>query len=154
MGEVELAGMLCAFLAGSEAEARHYFDVHETRRHVRVDCTTDSHVIEIGLDGKSSSRDSVHQALFFSHLTGKTPVVVLIDRDGHVGRFEHEMQHVTAAAGVLYLRCSEAAITRWATTAPMRDAHSDDRLDDLPQAGVVRGACDLAPLAGNGQVGS
>ncbi|WP_167853442.1 hypothetical protein [Roseovarius aestuariivivens] len=39
-------------------------------------------MIEIGLDGKSSARDSLHQALFAEHLTGKTPVVILIDRDG------------------------------------------------------------------------
>ncbi|MFN3209092.1 MAG: hypothetical protein ACE369_08840 [Roseovarius sp.] len=114
MGEVELAGLLCAFLSGSAAEQRHYFDVAGMKRYVRVDCETKGHVIELGLDGSASGRDSVHQALFAQHLTGKAPVVILIDRDGHEGRFEFEMRHVTQAAGVLYLRCSEDAIHRWA----------------------------------------
>jgi hypothetical protein len=154
VGEVELAGLLCAFLAAGETETRHHFDVHGAERHVRVDCETERHVIEVGLDGKRSSRDSVHQALFLAHLTGKAPVVVLIDRDGYVGRFEHEMRYVADAADVVYLRCSEAAIARWATTAPMRDAFSDRNVDDLPQAGAVQSTCDLGVLAGDGPLGS
>ncbi|MFC3615214.1 hypothetical protein ACFORG_15735 [Lutimaribacter marinistellae] len=141
MGEVELAALLCAFLAGSDAETRQYFDVNGISRYVRVDCETESHVIEIGLDGKSSSRDSVHQALFAASLTGKSPAVILIDRDGHEGRFEYEMRKVAPAAGVIYVTCSQAAIERWSATAPSRGRSGND----LPrgQAGL---ACDLRAL--------
>ncbi|RBI73516.1 hypothetical protein DQW77_08945 [Roseovarius sp. TE539] len=147
MGEVELAGLLCAFLAGSESETRHYFDGYEMKRHVRVDCETARHVIEVGLDGKSSARDSVHQALFFAHLTDKEPVVILIDRDGYVGRFEHEMGIVAPAAGVTYARCAKAAILRWSETAAMRPDFGDDSRDDLPAGGLLGSLCDLNPLA-------
>lgn len=144
MGEVELAALLCAFLAGSAEEERHYFDVNGLKRYVRVDCETDTHVIEVGLDGKSSARDSVHQALFARHLTDKTPVVILIDRDGAEGRFEYEMRHVTEAAGVMFLRCSEAAVQRWAATSGLR--RNAEKADDLPGAGAVASRCDLSAL--------
>ena len=152
MGEVELAALLCAFLSGSVAETPQYFDVNGLRRHVRVDCETETHVIEVGLDGKPSSRDSLHQALFFAHLTGKTPAVLLIDRDGFEGRYEYEMRQVTGATGVLYLRCSADLINRWATTAPMRDGYYRGA-DDLPRNSHARTLCDLRPLAG-GAAGS
>lgn len=148
MGEVELAALLCAFLAGSETETRHYFDDYDQKRYVRIDCETDTHVIEVGLDQKASSRDSVHQALFAAFLTGKKPMVVLIDRDGFEGRFEYEMRQVTRAAGVAYARCSEDFIQRWAATAPFRAAGSDKRLDDLPREASARSQCDLTEGAG------
>lgn len=143
MTETQLAALLCAFLGGGEAETRQYFDVYGMARHVRVDCETPSHVIEVGLDGKSSARDSVHQALFAAHLTGKTPVVLMIDRDGFEGRFEYELRHTAPMAGVLYLRCTEAVIVRWAATAPGRAKTEDD----LPTEGNARTLCDLSLLA-------
>ena len=142
MGEVELAALLCAFLAGGEVETRAYFDNQDRARHVRVDCETARHVIEVGLDDTASARDSLHQALFSAHLTGKIPVVVLIDRDGRVGRYEREMRVTTRAAGVPYLRCSRAVITRWAATAPPRRRVGDD----LPDR-ALRPLCDLSALA-------
>jgi len=114
------------------------------KRYVRVDCETEDHVIELGLDGSASARDSVHQALFAQHLTGKQPVVLLIDRDGYEGRFEHEMRHVGKAAGVLYLRCSEGAILRWAATSGLRRGVAGT--DDLPGPGAVASRCDLQAL--------
>jgi hypothetical protein len=153
-GEVELAALLCAFLAGSEQETRKYFDVNGMSRYVRVDCETDRHVIEIGLDGKSASRDSVHQALFFAHLTGKAPAVILIDRDGHEGRFEYEMRHVTKAAGVVYATCSEDFIVRWAQTRAMRQGNAGEGRDDLPGAGPAQSLCNLEALRGDGETGS
>lgn len=146
MGEVQLAALLCAFLAGSEQETRHYFDVYGQKRHVRVDCETERHVFEIGLDGTDSSRDSVHQALFFAHLTGKAPVVILIDRDGYEGRFEYEMRQVTEAAGVAYARCAKDVILRWASSAPMRRTPRDGLADDLPREGNASTSCDLSGL--------
>ncbi len=141
MGEVELAALLCAFLAGSDGETRQYFDVNGLSRHVRVDCETDSHVIEIGLDGKSSARDSLHQALFYEHLTGKIPVVILIDRDGLEGRFEYELRQTAGMVGVTYLRCAEDFIVRWAATGPMRPAWREAR-NDVPRTDV----CDLSAV--------
>jgi hypothetical protein len=146
MGEVEIAALLCAFLAGSEAETHRYFDVNGMRRHVRVDCETAEHVIEIGLDEKSSSRDSLHQALFAAHLTGKIPVVILIDRDGAEGRFEFEMRHVTRAAGVAYATCREGFVQRWAMTQVLRAA--PEGLDDLPPGAIAASQCDLALALG------
>ncbi|CUX80375.1 MAG: Pentaxin family [Roseibaca calidilacus] len=131
MGELELAAILCTFLGGSEAETRKYFDTYEMTRHIRVDCETDSHVIEVALDGTSSARDSVHQALFAAHLTGKEPTVIMIDRDGYVGRFEYEMRPVTRAAGVTYIRCAKDVILRWAATSGLRDIPRDPTADDI-----------------------
>lgn len=153
-GEVELAALLCAFLAGSEQETRQYFDVNGMSRHVRVDCETETHVIEIGLDGKASSRDSVHQALFFAHLTGKTPAVILIDRDGFEGRFEYEMRHVAPAAGVTYARCHEDFIMRWARTRAMREGYGQGKQDDLPAHWPATSLCDLGALRTDAEPGS
>lgn len=146
MGEVELAALLCAFLGGSQAETRQYFDTYEMQRHIRVDCETDRHVIEVALDGTSSARDSVHQALFAAHLTGKTPAVVMIDRDGYVGRFEYEMRAVTQASGVTYIRCAQDVIQRWAATSGLRDSPRDLRTDDIPVTGNSAVLCDLRDL--------
>ena len=55
---------------------------------MEVDCEIGTMVYEGGLD-KRSSLDSVQQALFFSHVTGKRPVVVIYDTDGREGRFEY-----------------------------------------------------------------
>ncbi|MFK7938298.1 MAG: hypothetical protein AB8B82_02895 [Roseovarius sp.] len=140
MDETALSMMLCTFLGGSEAETHQYFDVNGMRRYVRVDCETDTHVIEVGLDGKASSRDSLHQAMFYAHLTGKTPAVVMIDRDGFEGRFEYELRQTTAVAGVEYLRCAEDFIVRWRMTRPFRDVMGDD----LPAAEIAGAGCDLA----------
>ena len=146
MGEVHLAALVCAFLAGSEDETRKYFDINGLPRYVRVDCETERHVIEVGLDGKSSARDSLHQALFAAHLTGKAPVVLLIDRDGIEGRYEYELRQTTRAVGVTYLTCHEDVVLRWAATAGLR-ARAPGR-DDLPEAGTARSLCDLGALRG------
>ncbi len=65
--------------------------------YVKVDCETETTVYEGGLD-KRSSLDSVQQALFFAHLTGKKPAVY--DTDGRIGRFEHHIKTVCEMAGV------------------------------------------------------
>lgn len=142
MGEVELAAMLCAFLGGAEAETHQYFDVNGLPRYVRVDCETNTHVIEIGLDGKSSSRDSLHQALFAAYLTGKTPAVVMIDRDGFEGRYEFELRQTTAMSDVIYITCAKDFIVRWRMTYPFRNVAGDD----LPLASTSGSACGMAPL--------
>ena len=49
-----------------------------------------------------SSLDSVQQALFFSHVTGKRPAVVIYDTDGREGRFEYRIRIACRRAGVRY----------------------------------------------------
>lgn len=71
------------------------------RSYVIVDCTTATTVYEGGLD-KRSSLDSVQQALFFSHVTGKQPAVVIHDTDGREGRFEYRIRSACQKAGVQY----------------------------------------------------
>lgn len=142
MGEVELAALICAFLAGSADEQRQYFDINGMRRHVRVDCETDTHVIEIALDAKPSARDSLHQALFYAHLTGKQPLVIIIDRDGYEGRFEYELRQTTAMTGMAYASCSEDFVVKWATTRGLRRVEGDD----LPKGSIAQAQCDLGPV--------
>lgn len=151
MGEVAIAAALCGLLAGSQAEERHYFDVYGEKRHVRVDCETDTHVIEIGLDAKSSSRDSVHQALFAARLAqGKIPAVIMIDRDGFEGRFEYEMRQVTGMIGLAYASCSADWISAWQARGGQRVV--PEEANDLPAGGQAAGwaasRCDLTQIVG------
>ena len=151
MGEVAIAAALCGLLAGSAAEERHYFDIQGIKRYVRVDCETETHVIEIGLDGKDSSRDSVHQALFAAHLAkGKIPAVIMIDRSGddgrYEGRFEYEMRQVTGMLGMAYARCSEDWIKAWQARGGVRVVPEDT--DDLPRESWATSACDLSQIVG------
>ena len=48
-------------------------------------------VYEGELDKRSSS-DSLQQALFFIHLIGKAPAVVIYDTDSREGRFEYRIR--------------------------------------------------------------
>lgn len=82
---------------GGQTETRHNYP----QGHVRVDCETTTHVYEGGLD-KRSSLDSLQQALFFSHLTGKIPVVVIYDTDGTEGKYEYRIRTACEMAGVEY----------------------------------------------------
>ena len=146
MTEVQIAALICALLDGGETETRQYFDAYGQSRYVRVDCETRTHVIEIGLDQKSSARDSIHQALFFADLTSKEPAVILIDRDGYEGRFEYEMRVVAGRIGIRYERCREDFIVRWSATAPFRRIGLDKSLDDLPREASARSLCNLEGL--------
>lgn len=143
MGEVSLAALLCGLLNGGETEQRHYFEPLGESRHVRIDCETPTHVIEVGLDNTDSNRDSLHQALFAAELTGKTPVIILIDTDGREGRYEYEMRHVAGRAGVAYRTCRQGFVERWAATSYWRNVGLDKDLDDLPRNAAVETHCDL-----------
>ena len=144
MTETEIAALLCGWLAGAEIEERQYFDMQGERRHVRVDCETDSHVIEVGLDGSVSVRDSVHQAVFAAVLTGKVPMVILIDRDGAEGRYELEMRVVAQALGVPYAVCSADFVARWRMTAGFRAVAAGG--DDLPARTAFSARCNIADV--------
>ena len=87
----------CSRLGGITEERHTYRD----RSYVRVDCETDEEVIEAGLD-KRSSLDSVQQAVFFSVLTGKTPVVVIFDTDGREGKYEYRIRKVCEELDIEY----------------------------------------------------
>lgn len=144
MKEIEIALLLCQLFSGASVEAAQTFAVQDRARQIRVDCETPTHVIEVGLDDSASSRDSVHQAILAAELTGKTPMVVVIDRDGQEGRYEQELRRVTRALGVPYARCRQALLIRWRQTAPWRAAGVDRGQDDLPVQGFARSLCDLS----------
>jgi|GEM_PF-1142793 len=148
MGEVTIAAALCGLLAGSAVETNHYFDVNWERRHVEVDCETPTHVIEIGLDQKPDSRDSVHQALLAAYLTDfrKIPAVILIDRDDEEGKYELEMRRVTGMLGLAYATCSDKWIKAWQARGGMRVV--PDGTNDLPKEAWATSACDLSQIVG------
>lgn len=125
MGELELAAILCGLLLGGQTEVRHDYQValgaREERRHwISVDCETETHVIEIGLDDRRSSYDSLHQALFAAELTGKLPMVVIIDTNGVEEAAQFQVETVARAQGVSYLTVTEDLLIRWQMTAPFR----------------------------------
>ncbi len=90
----------CTLVNGQTA-TRHGYTSAGGRHYVEVDCETGTLVYEGGLD-KRSSLDSVQQALFFSHVTGKRPAVVMYDTDGREGRFEYRIRVACRKAGVRY----------------------------------------------------
>ena len=98
--ESEFGGRFCLSLGGKE-QVRHYYDYPGGRSYVVVDCETDSHVWEGGLD-KRSSLDSLQQAMFASSLTGKEPAIIIYDRDGEFGKYEYRISVAAEAAGVRF----------------------------------------------------
>ena len=84
-----------------ETATRHGYTSAGGRGYVEVDCETGTTVYEGGLD-KRTSLDSVQQALFFSHVTGKRPAVVMYDTDGREGRYEYRIRVACRKAGVRY----------------------------------------------------
>lgn len=81
MTEADAIVILCALLGG-EPEVRVPYTLDAVSTHVRVDCITDTHAIEVGLDGTRGGYDSLHQATFNAYLTDRIPMVVVIDTDG------------------------------------------------------------------------
>ena len=100
----------CTMVNG-ETETRHGYTSAGGRSYVEVDCETGTMVYEGGLD-KRSSLDSVQQALFFSHVTGKRPAVVIYDTDGREGRFEYRIRVACRKAGVRYEVFRKRAVGR------------------------------------------
>lgn len=66
-----------------------------------MDCETADTVYEMGLD-KRSSLDSIQQAVFAAHLTGKRPAVVIFDTDNQEGIYEYRIRVVAETMGVRY----------------------------------------------------
>ena len=86
--------IFCDSLHGKR-ETRQYYSAD----YVIVDCETDTHVIEGGLD-KRSSIDSIQQAVFFSIITGKKPMVVIFDTDNKKGKYEIQIEAVANHLGI------------------------------------------------------
>ncbi len=128
MFESYFVSILCSLLLGGESEVRHPYNVGYDLHHIRVDCENPSHVIEVGLD-RRSSLDSVQQALFAAHLTGKLPMVVLIDTDGREGPFELRIRKAAKSAGVEYRVYKKDFLIRWQMTSYLRNMPA-------PEAGV------------------
>ena len=119
MGEVELAAILCSLFLGGDAEVRHPFSAGYDLSRIEIDCETDTHVIEVGLD-KRSSLDSVQQALFAASLTGKEPMVYIIDTDGRVGKYEYRIRTAAQMVGIEYRTDTEDWIYRQQMTHWLR----------------------------------
>ena len=98
--ETEYNRQFCQSLGG-QTETRHYYTYAGGRSYIQVDCETPNMVYEGGLD-KRSSLDSVQQALFASHVTGKRPGVVIYDTDGREGRFEYRIKTACEQAGMIF----------------------------------------------------
>lgn len=86
---------------GGQTEVRHEYTYSTGQSYILVDCETADTVYEGGLD-KRSSLDSVQQALFAAHLTGKKPAVVIYNIDGRLGRYEHRIKVACEMAGVTF----------------------------------------------------
>jgi hypothetical protein len=102
MKEALAIPLLCSFYGG-EIEVRHHYIVDVGPQFIRVDCETDTHVMEMGLD-KRSSFDSIHQAVFASIVTGKLPQIVIIDTDLRVGKEEFQIKNVAELLGIPYVQ--------------------------------------------------
>ncbi len=120
MFETALTAILCGLILGGETEVSHAYNVGYDLHRIRVDCETDTEVIEVGLD-KRSSLDSVQQALFSARLTGKAPVVVMIDTDGREGPFELRIRMAAEMAGVTYRLYQKDFLIRWQMTHYLRE---------------------------------
>lgn len=119
VNELALATIYCVLMLGGETEVRHDFSVGDGTARIRVDCETDTQVIEVGWD-RRSALDSVQQALFAASLTGKDPAVMLIDTDGHIGPFETRVRTAAAMSDVAFQVVSRDFLIRWQMTQWMR----------------------------------
>ncbi|MCI2397852.1 hypothetical protein [Aliiroseovarius subalbicans] len=121
MYEGNFTAILCSLLLGGETEVRHPYNVGYDLHFIRVDCENDSHVLEVGLD-KRSSLDSVQQALFAASRTGKAPMVVMIDTDGREDQYEYRVRTAAKMAGVEYRVYDKDFLIRWQMTDYLRNA--------------------------------
>jgi hypothetical protein len=120
MTEADLIPIICAILLGGDPEVRVGYTIAGGPHHIRIDCLTDAHAIEIGLDGRRSSLDSVQQALFAAGLTARAPLVVLVDTDGTEDAIEYRVKTAARIAGVSYRALDVDFLLRLQMTAPFR----------------------------------
>ena len=98
--EAEYNKQFCDSIGG-KTETRHFYTYAGGRSFIQVDCETTTTVYEGGLD-KRSSLDSLQQAIFAAHVTGKPPAVVIYDTDRKEGRFEYRIKTACQQIGVRY----------------------------------------------------
>lgn len=120
MNEVFLASILCALILDGETETRHDYVAAGDERYIKVDCETETHVYEVGLD-KRSSNDSAHQALFAALLTGKSPGIVMIDTDGREDQHELQVRRTAEMIGAQYHVFDKDFLVRWQMTEYLRN---------------------------------
>lgn len=120
MNELFFSTVLCAAMFGGAEEVRTDITLVDDRSHVRADCVTDTHYIEIGFD-KRSARDSVHQAIFGADLRGLEPMVVIIDRDGIEDTVQYEIERVAHLTGTEFRVVHVNTAMRIAMTRYFRD---------------------------------
>ena len=119
MTEADAILILCAMLGG-EPEHRASYTLDAVSTYVRIDCITDTHAIEVGLDRSRGAYDSLHQATFNAYLTDRLPMVIMIDTDGIENQYEYQVETVARQYGVEYAVWDEDRLIRWQMTAPFR----------------------------------
>ena len=119
--ELDLTAILCSLILGGEMEARHDFTVLDRAHHIRIDCETPSHVVEVGLDGRRSTMDSLHQAIFAAHQTGKLPMIVVIDTNGIEENVQYQVKTAARGTDVAYLSVTKDFLIRWQMTRYLRN---------------------------------
>lgn len=124
MFEADLIPIICAMVLGGAPEQRVSYDIHEGPHWVRVDCITEDFAIEIGLDGRRSSYDSVHQAIFYGYLTDRDPMVIMVDTDGVEDNAEFQVRTVAQALGVEYRVYDIDFLIRHQMTSYLRTRHT------------------------------
>lgn len=127
--EADYNALFCADIGG-EQETRHEYTYGAGKTgYVLVDCETPTMVWEGGLD-KRSSLDSVQQAIFASHLTGKVPGIVIYDTDDEEGQYEFRIRIAAELADV------EFVIYDWEKGLSEEEAEVEiPDLPDLPDFG-------------------
>ncbi len=130
MFEADLIPIICALLLGGTPEYRVAYDINEGQHSVRMDCLTSEHAIEIGLDDRRSSYDSVHQAIFYAHLTERAPMVIMIDTNGVEDNAEFQVRTVAQALDVDYRSYDLDFLIRWQMTSYLRNRYQQPALSN------------------------
>ncbi|MBF9034485.1 hypothetical protein HKCCE2091_09560 [Rhodobacterales bacterium HKCCE2091] len=120
MFEFEFIPIVCGLILGGAWEQTEAYGIHAGDHRIRADCVTETHAVEIGLDDRRSSYDSVHQAIFAAHLTGREPMVVIIDTNGIEDAAEYQVETVARLAGVEYRVYDRDYLLRVQMTEPFR----------------------------------
>ena len=98
MSEAAASALLCAFLGGEEQVRYDYGESYNI-----IDCVTETHAIEFGLD-KASSRDSFVQAWVAAksipHDPPLEPMVYIIGKYAQPGKIGTEMMAFGAEFGI------------------------------------------------------
>jgi len=139
MNEIQITALICSLLGGGDAETRQKLAPELDGAYIKIDCETPTHVIEVAKDNTNRARDSVQQAVFASVLTGKVPMVIVIDTDGKSDRYQYELQVVTKALGIEFGVCRESFIVRWMAAWPFRAI----KYNDLPDKKIAIINCDI-----------